>query len=276
MKKSKPLFLALIFVAIALVGIVGFARMRGREKTDCQMQPNTGVAQAGLDLLDVGTPASLKSQVKDYEGFRVSFNSDNKTPNWVSWELLGSETEGTTPRYNKFWCDEDIEGCPTHYDYTHSGYDRGHMCPAADQKWSDTAMIDCFSLANIAPQDNSLNSGAWSTLEKKERLWAQRDSAIVIVAGPIYEKTDTKRIGDAGVRVPSAFFKVIVAPYLAKPRGIAFVYPNMYAPGNMENYVMTIRDVEKITGLDFFHYLPDDVEESVETASSFQDWNKKK
>ena len=276
MKKSKPLFLALIFVAIALVGIVGFARMRGREKTDCQMQPNTGVAQVGLDLLDVGTPASLKSQVKDYEGFRVSFNSDNKTPNWVSWELLGSETEGTSPRYNKFWCDEDIEGCPTHYDYTHSGYDRGHMCPAADQKWSDTAMIDCFSLANIAPQDNSLNSGAWSTLEKKERLWAQRDSAIVIVAGPIYEKTDTKRIGDAGVRVPSAFFKVIVAPYLPKPRGIAFVYPNMYAPGNMENYVMTIRDVEKITGLDFFHYLPDDVEESVETASSFQDWNKKK
>lgn len=276
MKKSKPLFLALIFVAIALVGIVGFARMRGREKTDCQMQPNTGVAQAGLDLLDVVTPASLKSQVKDYEGFRVSFNSDNKTPNWVSWELLVSETEGTSPRYNKFWCDEDIEGCPTHYDYTHSGYDRGHMCPAADQKWSDTAMIDCFSLANIAPQDNSLNSGAWSTLEKKERLWAQRDSAIVIVAGPIYEKTDTKRIGDAGVRVPSAFFKVIVAPYLPKPRGIAFVYPNMYAPGNMENFVMTIRDVEKITGLDFFHYLPDDVEESVETASSFQDWNKKK
>lgn len=276
MKKSKPLFLALIFVAIALVGILGFARMRGREKTDCQMQPNTGVAQAGLDLLDVVTPTSLKSQVKDYEGFRVSFNSDNKTPNWVSWELLRSETEGTSPRYNKFWCDEDIEGCPTHYDYTHSGYDRGHMCPAADQKWSDTAMIDCFSLANIAPQDNSLNSGAWSTLEKKERLWAQRDSAIVIVAGPIYEKTDTKRIGDAGVRVPSAFFKVIVAPYLSKPRGIAFVYPNMYAPGNMENYVMTIRDVEKITGLDFFHYLPDDVEESVETASSFQDWNKKK
>lgn len=283
MKKSKPLILCLIFIAIAIIGVVGVARKNNNAFPDSKTQSVTsGRSTADLsvskgdDLLAVKIPDSLKSQEKDYEGFRVSFNSDNHTPNWVSWELLASETEGDQSRYDKFWQDEEIDGCPTHYDYSHSGYDRGHLCPAADQKWSRTAMIDCFSLANMAPQDNALNTGAWKTLENKERLWAQRDSAIVIVAGPVYEKTDTKRIGDTGVRVPSAFFKVMIAPYLEKPRGIAFVYPNMSAPGNMENYVMTIRDVEKLTGFDFFYNLPDDLEESIETVSSFRDWNRKK
>ena len=135
-------------------------------------------------------------------------------------------------------------------------------------------MVDCFSLANIVPQAKSLNTGAWKTLESKERLWAQRDSAILIVAGPIYGASETQRIGETGVRVPGAFFKVLAAPYLAEPRGIAFVYPNMTAPGNMENYVMTIREVEKLTGYDFFHNLPDDMEDAIETVSSFRDWNR--
>lgn len=233
-------------------------------------------AQAYGNLLDVKTPASVPSQLKDYEGFTVSFNSDNHTPNWVAWELLVNETDGASSRSNKFWQDPDIVGCPVTQDYSNSGYDRGHMCPAADQKWSSTAMTDCFTLANMVPQDHALNAGAWKTLEAKERLWAQRDSALVIVAGPIYEKSDTKRIGSIGVRVPSACFKVIIAPYLDEPRGIAFVYPNMTAPGNMENYVMTIREVEKLTGFDFFYDLPDDIENKIETVSSFRDWNRNK
>lgn len=231
---------------------------------------------AAADLLDVATPDSLPSQIKDYTGFRLSFNKDNHTPNWVAWELLGSETDGSEPRAKKFWTDSDIDGCATTDDYRYSGFDRGHMCPAADQKWSAEAMYDCFTLANITPQDNKLNSGAWKTLEDKERVWARRDSAIVIVSGPLYAASDTQRIGATGVRVPSAFFKVLAAPYLDEPRGIAFVYPNTTAPGNMENYVMTIREVEGLTGLDFFHNLPDDVEEAVETVSSFRDWNRNK
>lgn len=134
-------------------------------------------------------------------------------------------------------------------------------------------MEDCFVLANICPQDHALNAGAWKTLEEKERQWARRDSLIVIVAGPIYEKSDTQRIGEAGVRVPSAFFKVLLAPALDKPRAIGFVYPNMTAPGNMQNYSMTVDEVEQITGYDFFYNLPDDIENEVESKASFKEWN---
>lgn len=275
MKNKLPAILFIFFILLIAIGVVSYCRSQNSTATppDSQKEyPEVGT-NGETALLNVVSPNGIESQIKDYAGFKVSFNKENRTPNWVAWELLGSETNGEQSRYNKFWTDEDLDGCPFTSDYTRSGYDRGHLCPSADQKWSETAMIDCFSMANIAPQDHALNTGAWKTLENKERLWAQRDSAIVIIAGPIYTESDRTTIGDSQVRVPGAFFKAMIAPYADTPRGIAFVYPNMTAPGNMENYVMTIREVEHLTGYDFFSALPDDIEELVETKSSFRDWN---
>lgn len=242
-----------------------------------QTQPGDGNKPQHYPALEtVSLPEDIPSQIKEYIGFTISFNKDNKTPNYVAWELLGTETTGDQQRIDKFWKDDEIEGCPTTYDYTRSGYDRGHMCPAADQKWSYEAMYDCFVMANICPQLHELNAGAWQTLETKERQWAKRDSAIMVIAGPIYEPSDTKTIGNANVRVPSAFFKVLLAPYVDQPRGIAFVYPNMTAPGNMQDYAMSIDDLEKTLNFDFFPALPDDMEKAVESVFSFKEWNSSK
>lgn len=219
---------------------------------------------------------NIPQQIKEYTGFTVSFNKDNHTPNYVAWELLGEEIQYDIDRSDNFWYDPDIIGCPSHRDYSYSGYDRGHICPAADQKWSVKAMEDSFVMANICPQDHQLNAGAWLTLETKERTWAQRDSAIIIIAGPIYSENDTKRIGDIGVRVPGAFFKAFLAPYVKEPRAIAFVYPNMASPGNMQNYAMSIDDLEEILGYDLFSSLPDHIEKVVEARYSFAEWNKSK
>lgn len=267
MKKIYQLTV-LAFIGILIGSCALDSKTTGMTK---KSEPATGVA--ALDMAKV--PEGTKEQIVEYEGFRVSFNEDNKTPNWVAWELLGTETDGDEKRSNNFWQDENVRGCPNTRDYSNSGYDRGHLCPAADQKWSRQAMIDCFSLANMAPQDHSLNSGAWATLEKKERLWAQRDSAIVIIAGPIYEQTDTKQIGAAGIRVPSAFYKVIIAPYLDEPRGIGFIYPNMSSPGNMKDYSMPIDEVERRTGIDFFYNLPDELEDRIESTASFKAWDRR-
>lgn len=283
--KNRYIFLILVIAAVLIaVGVYG---LTGSRKSTSPNPPDTGsdtpitgvsaqASRLGLaadPLLNVTIPAGTPSQIKDYEGFRVSFNSTTHTPNWVAWELLGSETQGEVSRSNNFWTDNEVEGCPTLADYKNSGYDRGHLCPAADQKWSQKAMTDCFVFTNMCPQAKSLNTGAWNTLEAKERQWAQRDSAILIVAGPIYSKDDTETIGKTGVRVPGAFFKVMAAPYLDSPRGIAFVYPNMASPGNMENYSMTIDEVEQLTGYDFFAELPDNIENQIESKASFKEWN---
>ena len=227
----------------------------------------------GLEIVNL--KGETPEQLKNYTGFKVSFNKENHTPNYVAWELLAEEITDDAERSNRFWQDPEIEGCAAHSDYTHSGYDRGHMCPAADQKWSWEAMQDCFVMANMCPQDHSLNAGAWNTLENKERQWALRDSAIMIIAGPVYQPSDTKRIGDIGVRVPSAFFKAFLAPYLEEPRAIAFVYPNMSAPGNMQDYAMSIDDLEELLGFDLFAALPDEIENVVEANYSFKEWNRR-
>lgn len=224
-------------------------------------------------LTKVNTASGQPEQIKNYTGFTVSFNPDTKTPNWVAWELLGSETVGTEKRAKSFWQDADIKNCPSSGDYKNSGFDRGHMIPAAEQKWSPEAMNDCFVMANICPQDHSLNSGAWNTLESKERIWAQRDSVLIIIAGPIYEKTDQSRIGDSGVRVPGSFFKVLLAPNADPPRAIGFIFPNMSAPGNLQAYSMSVDEVEKYTGHDFFYQLPDSIENILESKVSFREWN---
>lgn len=224
------------------------------------------------ELMSVRLPAGVPSQIKDYSGFTVSFNRDNHTPNYVAWELLASETNGQVPRYDKFWNDTDVEGCAFTSDYTRSGYDRGHLCPAADQKWAEQAMTDCFSMANIAPQDHALNSGAWATLEKKERLWANKLGSLIIIAGPIYEPGDKRTIGESSVRVPSAFFKAFLSNDPKSPQSIAFVYPNMHSPGNMANYAMSIDELEKLTSFDFFSALPDDTEKAVESTYNLKLW----
>ena len=253
-----------------MMAVSSCAKKNGISLTAGALVPNPLL---GLD--SVSMAPEIPQQIKWYEGFKISFNKENRTPNYVVWELLASEVSNEVSRSDWFWQDEELEGCPAHRDYSHSGYDRGHMCPAADQKWSARAMDDSFVMANMCPQTHELNSGAWEVLENKERQWAVRDSAIMIIAGPIYSENDNKRIGEAGVRVPGAFFKAFLAPYLPEPRAIAFVYPNINSiPGNMREYAMSIDELEAILGYDLFSALPDEIENKIEAEYSFTEWNR--
>lgn len=250
------------------------AKKKGSTKNEGSWKKETLGNQVVLqDLDEVVMTRKKPSVMKEYESFTVNFNPENKTPNYVSWILHGRKTGGRVERSNKFWTDYDIKNCPDTRDYSRSGYDRGHMCPAGEQKWSGKAMHDCFVMANMCPQNHELNTGAWNTLEEMERVWAKRDSAIVIVAGPIYDGSETETIGRAKVHVPSAFFKVLLAPFATPMRAIGFVYPNMNCEGNMQSYAVSVDEVEEMTGLDFFSALPDKIEDDIEATVSFREWN---
>ncbi len=274
MKKIKTI----ILVSLVAAAAVWNCHRQGNEATSAKAELTSSTHKSDcpetspVRLLDVIIPSALPSQIKEYRGFVLSFNKTNHTPNYVAWELLPEETEGISSRSGKFWQDPDIEGCPSTADYVRSGFDRGHICPAADQKWDPQAMTDCFVMANICPQDHNLNAGAWATLEKRERRWAQENNGLIIIAGPIYTDNDTRTIGQTQVRVPSAFFKVMLSHRDHRPSAVAAVYPNMPAHGNMTDYFMTVDQLEEITGYDFFHALPDDIENSVEATFNPKDW----
>lgn len=262
-----------LLIAIAIAGGAWIYARCSKSRPDINIASLS--SQDTDSLIYTILPKDTPSQIKEYEGFTVNFNKSNHTANYVGWELTAQHIDGNISRSNNFRQDPEIDGCPDLPDYKRSGYDRGHLYPAADAKWSEQSMYDCFSLANIAPQCHSLNSGAWKTLEEKERLWARRDGRLIIVAGPVYTPSDTRRIGRTGVRVPSGFFKVMLAPDIDSPRAIGFVYLNDLAPGNMQNYSMTVDEVETLTGLDFFSSLPDSIETPLENKASFKEWNRR-
>ncbi len=232
----------------------------------------TTTATPQSDLLDVTLPSNIDNTIITYTGFTVSFNAKHHQPNYVAWELTADKTDGPIPRAKKFTTDTRIAGCATTDDYRNSGFDRGHMAPAADMRWDRRAMNDCFMLTNISPQRSELNSGSWKKLEEKCRLWAQRDSALIIICGPILNDRLTQTIGDTHITVPDRFFKIIYAPYVNPPRAIAFIMPNHKVPGGMQKAVVTIDQIEAITGFDFFATLDDELENTIESQANFTLW----
>ncbi len=226
------------------------------------------------DLLRVIEPDNTHSVLIQYAGFDVSFNPGMHQPNYAAWQLTKAHTDGQYSRKNaKFSVDEAVNGCASLDDYRNSGFDRGHMAPAADMKWSQQAMNDCHYLTNICPQDSRLNGGAWATIEKNCRKWAQRFGTVYIIAGPVLTDRLTRSIGETPVPVPERFFKVVIAPNANPPIGIAFMMPNKYFKGGAQQTVTSIDQIEAITGYDFFSALPDDIENTIEAQHTFAAWN---
>lgn len=226
-------------------------------------------------LMKVKMPPSTCEHIIQYPGFKVSFNTNHHQPNYSAWELTAAHLDGDIKRLSKFESDPDVPGCATTQDYRNSGYDRGHMAPAGDMKWSQEAMHSCFFLTNICPQAHSLNAKAWKNLEEKCRQWARRDSTLIIICGPILTDRLTKTIGKTQITVPDRYFKVILAPYADPPRAIGFIMPNGHVPGGIQQAAVSVDQVEATTGMDFFSSLPDDIEEAIEAQCNFPLWERK-
>ncbi len=226
---------------------------------------------SGLELPAplVAVPEQLLSRT----GYTVSYNKENKIPNWVAWHLTEEHCSGSVKRPSRAFHEDEEVPIPraTDKDYYTSGYDRGHMCPAADNKWSEEAMYESFLFTNICPQNHNLNDGDWLELENACRKWAMKYGEIYIVAGPVLYGESHKRIGKNRVVVPEAFFKVILCMQDV-PKAIGFLYKNESGNLPMSEYVTSVDEVESITGIDFFPLLPDEIEERIEAFSDINEW----
>lgn len=218
------------------------------------------------------TSTKVKSQVITHVGYTISYNSHWLIPNWVAYCLTAEEVAGTFPRPKRaFEPDPQVKGkSAEHRDYSNSGYSRGHMAPAADMKWSEQAMSESFYLTNICPQTPELNAGVWERLEKRCRALAG-ESDLYICCGPLMSKAP-ERIGENGVAVPTGFYKVLCMRRNGKWQAIGFMFPNTACKGSMFDFSCSVDDVEKTTGHDFFHTLPNDIEKSIESSYVIKDW----
>ena len=216
---------------------------------------------------------SPNEQLIKHLAYTVSYNHDWNLPNWVAYELTSDELCGDIKRTNNFAPDPLVHGDPiVTYDYTHSGYDRGHMAPAADMKWSEQAMRESFYMTNICPQNQNLNRGDWNDLEELARDWAKKYGNIYIACGPIVRNENVTIGNTHRIVVPSAFYKVFLRKNHSSWTTIGFVFENVAGNKPLMTYMTSVDEVENMTGIDFFYNLPDSIEEQIEANEEFIHW----
>ena len=225
------------------------------------------------DCIEKPAPLKGKSEIiLKRKGYTVSYNKENKIPNWVAWHLTSDHADGVYKRTGGYQEDTEVpKPRATKEDYNNTRWTHGHMCPAGDNKWDKKAMIESNLLTNICPQGRSLNSGLWNAIERNCRKWAIEYGDLYIVCGPVLLNREHETIGENKIVVPEAFFKVILC-LKPKPKAIGFVIRNNEGKKKRDQYINTVDEVERITGIDFFPALSDDIENEVEAYSNLDDW----
>ena len=233
-------------------------------------------SQSNVRLIEMpGRMRGVPERIVHHYAYTLSFNRESNQPNWVAWELTKKETQGNIGRSNEFVPDPEIPfpHQVTTDDYRNSGYDRGHMAPAADMKWSGRAMKECFYMSNMCPQNGKLNSGPWGALEKACRRWAQQEGSVYIVCGPVFNGKRNKSIGkEHKILVPDGFFKVVLSMRKNKEKAIGFYYTNRSSKQSMDKAATSVDEIEELTGMDFFVNIPNRLEERIEAEYNLNDW----
>lgn len=239
--------------------------------------PKGGQARQSSNPLMLEMPATARGEkVLRHTGYTLSYNNRTNCPNWVAWELTSAEAKAQGQRSNDFAPDPLVEerNRVTTDDYRGSGYDRGHMCPAADMKWSPDAQRECFYMSNMCPQLHALNAGCWERLETACRRWATQEGSVYIACGPVFKRgRKVQTIGrEHQVRVPDGFFKVVLSLQKGKEKAIGFYYAHNDSNQTMESAVMTVDEVEAMTGYDFFYQIDKTIEQRVEASANLRAW----
>ena len=257
MLKDNTKYFLKIFVIFCLVLLAG-CRTAGSDRQ--------------YDNLSFGVPGKADTII-DRPGYALGYSEYHEQAAWVIYVMTREEaTARAAKRTNKFLSDPQIPtGSATPGDYRRSGYDRGHLAPAADMAFSVRTMADSFYMSNMSPQKPAFNRGIWKDLEALVRNFAITEGKIVVVTGPILPKEKTVTIGANKVTVPTHYYKVVFD--LTPPQKmIAFILPNEGSNKALHEFSVSVDAVEKATGLDFFSKVPEKEQKKLERTISVKAW----
>ena len=218
-------------------------------------------------------PLSTTGQIVHHEGYSLSYDEAHEQAEWVAYELKKNHLSNTNFNRPYFQIDKAIKTKAAHWrNYKNSGYDRGHLCPAGDRKFSKEMHDETFLTSNISPQKHEFNSGVWNRLEQKVRYWANRYDGVFVVTGGVL-KEGLKTIGEEDVSVPNQFYKIVLDNNNGKTKVVAFLLPHEDSNDPLYKFVTSVDEIEELTGIDFFSELKDEVENRIESSSSYKNWS---
>lgn len=263
--KNKTLY-TLLFICC----VVGFWVFENFYTPASYTDPNAGgdavVQDAGL------LPASTTRAIVSHEHFMLSYNESCEQAEWVAYELKRGHLTNDDRRRPYFIEDPKVKSKSADWrNYKGSGYDRGHLCPAGDRRFSEYAYDETFYTSNISPQDREFNAGIWNRLEQQVRFWCKKYGDLVIITGGVLEE-GLEEIGEEDVDVPDAFYKIICKKDGDTIDLLCFLIPNEESSAPLNHFLIPVDSLEKRTSIDFFAGQPKDWQEAVERRISTNGW----
>ena len=263
----------LIMVFIIMAGLVAGAFLIAKSNLS-QLKTSSDILNYNLPKDRYFIPTTKNGTLVHHKHYSLSYDESAEQSEWVAYFLTKSSLQAkNVPRAKRFNRDPLVPTeSASHGDYIRSGYDRGHLVPAADMAFSQTAMNETFYMSNISPQLRQFNGAVWRELEESVRDWAYKYEALYVISGPIYGDSQ-KTIGNAKVRVPEAYFKVLLDLESKEKKAIAFRLDNKVSYLPLTDYMITIDELEDQTGFDFYgNLLEDDIENRLESEIDPSDW----
>jgi endonuclease G len=216
------------------------------------------------------TPQPSLGYTIQHSYYTLSYSSTHRQAEYAYYYLSPESILGGQERTDDFRVDPKVISNPVKStDYQGSGYDRGHLCPAADMALNLTAMSETFYMSNMSPMAASFNRGIWSRLEDWVREEALGNGGLYVVTGPILTSSCGSIKGS--ITVPCSFYKIVFIGGF-QPKMLGFVLSNAGASGSLQAFAVSVDEIEKKTGLDFFPQLENTLEQSLESKVNLSGW----
>jgi endonuclease G len=266
--KRKPIFT--IIAVIIVIGIYSYDYfLESNAKTEIVSEGATLKESTNAYYL----PTSTTNQIIHHKNYSLSYSEPHEQAEWVAYELKASHISSTNHKRPYFEIDNAVKTGAAHWsNYKQSGYDKGHLCSAGDRRFTQEAHDETFLTSNISPQEHKFNAGVWNRLEQKVRYWAKKNDGVFVVTGGVLQN-GLKTIGDEDVAVPNQFYKVILDNTNGKIKMLAFIMNHENSDLPLYQFVVSVDEVEALTGIDFFPQLDDAIENKLEASSSYKSWS---
>jgi endonuclease G len=264
-----------IIIVIITIALYYAEQYVDKYNEDYPATSSTKTSDGSSEFDDSFLPFSTSGTIVHHAYYSLSYSETHEQAEWVAYELQKQHLKKNDFKRPYFVEDRSVKTKSANYrNYKNSGYDRGHLVPAADRKFSYDAFHETFLTSNISPQNHEFNAGIWNSLEQKVRFWAEKHDGVYVITGGVL-KNGLKGIGEERVSVPQEFYKIVVDVSEGEYKAIAFIIPNRATDKSFYEYTVTIDVIEKRTGIDFFSNLSEDIENELEASNNLRYWGKR-
>jgi endonuclease G len=216
-------------------------------------------------------PPTAQGYLINHTYYSLSYVGTHRQSECAFYWLSPASIQGKQTRTDDFRIDPKVKSNPVSSTaYSGSGYDRGHLCPAADMALNVTAMSETFYMSNMSPMTPSFNRGIWSSLEEWVRDAAIANSGVYVATGPVLAVSCGTLAG--GITVPCTFYKIAFKDG-PNPKMIGFIMANAGSSLALKSFAVSIDEIERKTGIDFFPQLEDALESQLESKVNLSGWN---